>query len=61
MMMWQVAMPTAPMVKTGLRPTRSIQRTEGIVAMNMTMPTTPVARREVVVLLRPSCLKMKGA
>jgi hypothetical protein len=61
MMMWQVPMPMAPMVRTGLRPTRSIHRTEGIVAMSMTMPTTPVARRDVVLPLRPSFWKMKGA
>lgn len=61
MMMWQVAMPMAPTTSTGLRPTRSIQRTAGIVARNMTMPTTPVASREVVLELRPREAKMLGA
>ncbi len=60
-MRWQVPMPMAPMVRTGLRPTRSIHRTEGIVARSITMPTTPVARSEVVLPLRPSFWKMKGA
>ena len=61
MMMWQVPMPMAPMVRTGLRPALSIQRTAGMVATNMTMPTTPVARRELVLRSRPRSSKMNGA
>jgi hypothetical protein len=32
-----------------------------MVARNMTIPTTPVARRETVLLERPRSLKMVGA
>jgi hypothetical protein len=55
------AMPIAPMVRIGFRPVRSIHSTAGMVNINMTIPTTPVARREVVFEVRPSWLKMVGA
>jgi len=61
MMMWQVAMPMAPMVKTGFRPKRSMYKTEGMVARNMTMPTTPVASRETALEESPSSVNMVGA
>jgi len=61
MMMWHVAIPIAPIVRMGLRPSLSIYKTDGMVAINMTMPTTPVARRDVVLEERPSEAKMVGA
>lgn len=61
MMMWHVAIPIAPTARTGLRPSRSTYSTAGMVATNMTMPTTPVARRLVSVLPSPRSLKMVGA
>jgi hypothetical protein len=61
MMMWQVAIPIAPIVRIGLRPSLSMYNTEGMVARNMAMPTTPVARREVVLEERPRSEKMVGA
>jgi hypothetical protein len=35
--------------------------TDGMVARNMAIPTTPVARREVVLEERPREVKMVGA
>jgi len=61
MIMWHVAIPMAPIVRIGFRPTRSIYRTEGIVARNMTIPTTPVARREMVFEESPREAKIVGA
>lgn len=61
MMKWHDAMPIAPMMRVGLRPQLSTYMTAGMVAMNMTMPTTPVARRETELLERPSLPKMTGA
>lgn len=54
-------MPMAPMIRMGLRPTLSMYRTVGIVARKSTMPTTPVARRETVLLDRPNEAKIVGA
>jgi hypothetical protein len=61
MMMWQVAIPIAPIVRMGLRPSLSMYSTDGMVARNMAIPTTPVARREVVLEERPREVKMVGA
>ena len=61
MMMWQVAIPRAPIVRMGLRPILSMYNTDGMVAMNIAIPTTPVASREVVFPERPSLAKMVGA
>jgi hypothetical protein len=61
MMIWQVAIPIAPMVRIGFRPSLSMYSTDGIVARKSTMPTTPVARRETVLLDKPSVAKMVGA
>lgn len=61
MMMWQVPIPIAPMVRIGLRPILSMYKTEGMVATNMAIPTTPVARRETVLEERPRERKMVGA
>lgn len=61
MIMWQVAMPIAPIVRTGLRPSLSMYNTDGIVAINITIPTTPVARRDVVLEERPREENMVGA
>jgi hypothetical protein len=55
------AMMNAPETKIGFRPTLSTQMTAGIVAAHMTMPTTPVARREMVFPVRPRDWKMLGA
>ena len=61
MIKWHSPIPTAPILSTGFLPTRSIHSTAGIVAMNMTMPTTPVASKLVVVCDSPSCSKICGA
>ena len=53
--------PTAPANMTGFRPSLSMYKTAGMVARNMATPTTPVARREVVLLLVPRAVKMLGA
>lgn len=58
MMMWQRPIARAPRASTGLRPSLSMYSIAGIVAMNMTMPTTPVARREIVLPERPRSLKI---
>jgi hypothetical protein len=61
MIMWQVAIPRAPIVSMGLRPILSMYSTEGIVAINMAIPTTPVARRLIVFPERPRFWKIVGA
>lgn len=43
-------MPVAPVSMTGFRPSLSMYNTAGIVARNMATPTTPVARRLVLLL-----------
>lgn len=47
-MKWHKNIPIPPTMKTGFRPSLSTYITAGIVARNITMPTTPVASREVV-------------
>jgi hypothetical protein len=59
--MWHVAMPMAPIIKVGLRPHLSTHMTAGIVAMNMTIPTTPVANKLTALESRPKFLKIVGA
>ena len=61
MMAWQIPMAMAPVSKTGFLPSLSMYRTAGMVARNIAMPTTPVARRLVVLLEVPSAAKMDGA
>ena len=56
--MWQMPIAMPPNARTGFRPSLSMYKMAGIVAKNMTMPTTPVARREVVFDERPSELKI---
>jgi hypothetical protein len=45
----------------GFRPKLSTQRTAGMVKTRLTIPTTPVAKREMVPPVRPTCSKMVGA
>ncbi len=61
MIVWQIPMPMAPVIITGLRPSLSMYSTAGMVARNMATPTTPVARREVVLLEVPRAAKIDGA
>lgn len=60
-MIWQVAIPIAPMISVGFLPHLSTYITAGIVAMNMTIPTTPVANKLTAVEFKPSFPKMVGA
>ena len=61
MIMWHVAMPIAPIIKIGLRPTLSTYTTAGIVASHIAIPTTPVAKRAIALLESPRVPKMVGA
>lgn len=54
-------MPVAPSNMSFLRPTLSTYRTAGMVASSMAMPTTPVARRLVVLLDCPKAENIEGA
>lgn len=60
-MMWHAAMRNAPETRMGLRPAWSTQMTAGMVARNIAIPTTPVARSEMELPVRPRSLKMNGA
>lgn len=60
-MIWHAAMMNAPETRIGFRPALSTQMTAGIVARNITIPTTPVARSETVLPVRPRDWKMDGA
>lgn len=54
-------MNTAPEMSTGLRPHVSRYRTAGMVARNIATPTTPEARREVVLPAKLRLSKINGA
>ena len=61
MIKWHEAIPKAPMIKVGFRPQLSTYRTAGIVAMNIAIPTTPVASSETAFEDRPRSPKIVGA
>ena len=61
MVMWHMPIAMAPSARTGFRPNLSMYKMAGMVAKNMTIPTTPVARREVVFDERPREPKIWGA
>jgi hypothetical protein len=60
-MKWHIAIPIEPVIINGLRPTLSMTAMAGIVARKSITPMTPVARREIVLLVRPRDWKMFGA
>ena len=51
----------APETRKGLSPNLSTYMTAAIVAINMAMPTTPVASNETVLDDRPRSWKIVGA
>lgn len=58
---WHRNIPADPQIRRGLRPTLSITRIAGIVVTTLIIPTTPVAKSEMVLLVKPRFLKTIGA
>jgi hypothetical protein len=48
-------------MRRGFRPTLSITKIAGIVVNTLMIPTTPVAKSEMVLLVKPRFLKTIGA
>ena len=59
--MWHRAIPVEPAIIRGLRPTLSMTQMAGMVVPTLMKPRTPVARSEMVLLVRPSDWNMLGA
>jgi hypothetical protein len=59
--MCEIHIPIAPQRRALRRPRISRKRIAGTVKTTLTIPITPVARREVVVALRPRESKIVGA
>ena len=61
MVIWQKTMAIAPPIVTGFRPNLSMYRSAGMVVKHNKIPTTPVAKRLVVLLEVPSAANIEGA
>jgi hypothetical protein len=61
MITWDNPIPIDPAIIRGLRPTLSMNKIAGMVVATLITPMTPVARREIVLLVRPRDWKMLGA